>query len=74
MPSRTPRARCNSAGSGARSALHKPASVSQARAAAGSLYPGVTVLMARMVLGERLRWIQRAGLVLAAIGILLVAA
>jgi drug/metabolite transporter (DMT)-like permease len=39
-----------------------------------SLYPGVTVLMARMVLGERLRWIQRAGLVLAAIGILLVAA
>ena len=39
-----------------------------------SLYPGVTVLMARMVLGERLRWIQRVGLVLAAIGILLVAA
>ena len=39
-----------------------------------SLYPGVTVLMARMVLGERLRWTQRAGLVLAAIGILLVAA
>ncbi len=39
-----------------------------------SLYPGVTVLMARMVLGERLRWIQRVGLVLAGIGILLVAA
>ena len=39
-----------------------------------SLYPGVTVLMARMVLGERLRWIQRVGLALAAIGILLVAA
>jgi len=39
-----------------------------------SLYPGVTVLMARVVLGERLRWVQRAGLVLAAIGILLVAA
>jgi drug/metabolite transporter (DMT)-like permease len=37
-----------------------------------SLYPGVTVLLARMVLGERLRWIQRAGLGLAAIGILLV--
>ncbi len=38
-----------------------------------SLYPGVTVLLARVVLGERLRWVQRAGLVLAAIGILLVA-
>jgi drug/metabolite transporter (DMT)-like permease len=38
-----------------------------------SLYPGVTVLLARMVLGERLRRVQRAGLVLAAIGILLVA-
>ena len=37
-----------------------------------SLYPGVTVLLARVVLGERLRWIQRAGLGLAAIGILLV--
>jgi uncharacterized membrane protein len=38
-----------------------------------SLYPGVTVLLARVVLGERLRWVQRIGLVLAAIGILLVA-
>ena len=38
-----------------------------------SLYPGITVLLARVVLGERLRWIQRAGLGLAAIGILLVA-
>jgi drug/metabolite transporter (DMT)-like permease len=37
-----------------------------------SLYPGVTVLLARVVLGERLRWIQRAGLGLAAIGILFV--
>jgi drug/metabolite transporter (DMT)-like permease len=37
-----------------------------------SLYPGVTVLLARVVLGERLRWIQRLGLGLAAIGILLV--
>jgi len=37
-----------------------------------SLYPGVTVLLARVVLGERLRWIQRVGLGLAAIGILLV--
>ena len=39
-----------------------------------SLYPGVTVLLARVALGERLRWVQRAGLGLAAIGILLVAA
>jgi drug/metabolite transporter (DMT)-like permease len=39
-----------------------------------SLYPGVTVLLARVVLGERLRWVQRAGLGLAAIGIVLVAA
>jgi drug/metabolite transporter (DMT)-like permease len=38
-----------------------------------SLYPGVTVLLARVVLGERLRWVQRAGLALAVIGILLVA-
>jgi len=37
-----------------------------------SLYPGVTVLLARVVLGEKLRWIQRVGLGLAAIGILLV--
>ncbi len=39
-----------------------------------SLYPGVTVLLARVVVGERLRWVQRAGLGLAALGILLVAA
>jgi drug/metabolite transporter (DMT)-like permease len=39
-----------------------------------SLYPGVTVLLARVVLGEKLRWVQRVGLGLAAIGILLVAA
>jgi drug/metabolite transporter (DMT)-like permease len=39
-----------------------------------SLYPGVTVLLARVVLGERLHWVQRAGLGLAAIGILLLAA
>jgi uncharacterized membrane protein len=37
-----------------------------------SLYPGFTVLLARVVLGERLRWVQRAGLALAAIGVLLV--
>jgi uncharacterized membrane protein len=39
-----------------------------------SLYPGVTVLLASVVLGERLRWVQRTGLGLAALGILLVAA
>ena len=39
-----------------------------------SLYPGITVLLARILLGERLRWAQRAGLSLAAIGIILVAA
>jgi uncharacterized membrane protein len=30
-------------------------------------------LLARVVLGERLRWVRRAGLALAAIGIVLVA-
>jgi uncharacterized membrane protein len=39
-----------------------------------SLYPGVTVLLARVMLGERLRPVQQAGLGLAALGILLVAA
>jgi uncharacterized membrane protein len=39
-----------------------------------SLYPGVTVLLARLAFGERLRWAQRAGLGLAAIGIILVTA
>jgi drug/metabolite transporter (DMT)-like permease len=37
-----------------------------------ALYPAATVLLARVVLGERLRWVQRAGLGLAAIGIILV--
>jgi len=37
-----------------------------------SLYPGVTVLLAKVVLGEQLRWVQRAGLALAAVGIILV--
>ena len=36
------------------------------------LYPGVTVLLARLVLGERMSWSRRAGLALAAAGILLV--
>jgi drug/metabolite transporter (DMT)-like permease len=37
-----------------------------------SLYPGVTVLLARIVFGERMRWARRAGLALAAAGVLLV--
>jgi drug/metabolite transporter (DMT)-like permease len=36
-----------------------------------SLYPGMTVLLARWVLGERMRWLQRAGLLLAAVGVVL---
>lgn len=39
-----------------------------------SLYPGVTVLLAKLTLGERLRTAQRAGLVLAGIGVVLVTA
>lgn len=39
-----------------------------------SLYPGVTVLLARLTLGERMRPVQRAGLVLAAVGIVLLTA
>jgi drug/metabolite transporter (DMT)-like permease len=39
-----------------------------------SLYPGVTVLLARLVLGERLSWARCAGLGLAAAGILMVTA
>jgi drug/metabolite transporter (DMT)-like permease len=39
-----------------------------------ALYPGVTVLLARIVLGERMRPVQQAGLVLAAAGIVLVTA
>jgi len=39
-----------------------------------SLYPGMTVLLARLVLGERMRWLQRAGLLLAAVGVVLVTA
>jgi len=38
-----------------------------------SLYPGMTVLLARLLLGERMRWLQRAGLLLAAAGVVLVA-
>ena len=39
-----------------------------------SLYPGMTVLLARWLLGERMRWLQRAGLLLAAIGVVLLTA
>ncbi len=37
-----------------------------------SLYPGITVLLAKLTLGERLRATQRVGLLLAAIGVVLV--
>ena len=36
-----------------------------------SLYPGMTLLLARWVLGERMRWLQRGGLLLAAAGVVL---
>ena len=36
-----------------------------------SLYPGMTVLLARLLLGERMWWLQRAGLLLAAVGVVL---
>jgi len=37
-----------------------------------SLYPGITVVLARFALGERLRAIQLGGLLLAALGVILV--
>jgi drug/metabolite transporter (DMT)-like permease len=39
-----------------------------------SLYPAMTVLLARVVLGERMRALQQVGLVLAALGVVLVTA
>jgi drug/metabolite transporter (DMT)-like permease len=39
-----------------------------------SLYPGMTVLLARLLLGERTRWLQRVGLLLAALGVVLLTA
>jgi len=39
-----------------------------------ALYPAVTVLLARLVLGERMRAVQQAGLALGALGIILVTA
>jgi drug/metabolite transporter (DMT)-like permease len=43
-------------------------------AVAGSLYPVMTVFMAALVLGERVRGIQRAGIVVALGGVVLIAA
>jgi drug/metabolite transporter (DMT)-like permease len=37
-----------------------------------SLYSGITVSLGRLLLGERLRPMQRAGVLLAAVGVLLV--
>jgi uncharacterized membrane protein len=37
-----------------------------------SLYPGITVLLARVVLGERMQAVQRLGLLLAGVGVVLV--
>lgn len=37
-----------------------------------SLYPGITVLLARVVLRERMQLVQRIGLLLAAVGVVLV--
>ncbi len=37
-----------------------------------SLYPGITVLLARFTLGERMRLTQRAGLLMAGVGVALV--
>jgi drug/metabolite transporter (DMT)-like permease len=37
-----------------------------------ALYPGMTVLLARLVLGERMRLIQQIGLLLAGLGVILV--
>jgi drug/metabolite transporter (DMT)-like permease len=43
-------------------------------AVGSSLYPVVTVLLAARVLGERVRGVQRAGIVVALTGVLLIAA
>jgi drug/metabolite transporter (DMT)-like permease len=51
-----------------RSGLYGPAVVLTA------LYPGVTVLLARLALGERMHRVQQIGLALAALGIILITA
>lgn len=38
----------------------------------GSLFPVMTLVLARFVLGERLRWIQKGGVALAVLGVVLV--
>ena len=39
-----------------------------------SLYPASTIVLARLVLGERLRWIQVAGIACAGVGVVLIGA
>ncbi len=39
-----------------------------------SLYPGMTVLLARLLLAERMWWLQQAGLLMAAVGVVLLTA
>ena len=39
----------------------------------GSLYPVMTILLARIVLGERMRWLQRAGVAIALVAVVLTA-
>jgi drug/metabolite transporter (DMT)-like permease len=39
----------------------------------GSLYPVMTIFLARVVLGERMRWLQRAGVAVALVAVVLTA-
>jgi len=39
----------------------------------GSLYPVVTILLARGVIGERMRGIQNVGVVLSLVGVVVIA-